>query len=46
MVYLISCIYDIYTYDIHTYDIHLSGTIGYLSCFWFNLHIYGSIKVD
>lgn len=23
-----------------------TGTIGYFSCFWFNLQIYGSIKVD
>lgn len=24
----------------------ITGTIGYLSCFWFNLQIYASIKVD
>lgn len=24
----------------------ITGTIGYFSCFWFNLQIYGSIKVD
>jgi len=24
----------------------LTGTIGYMSCFWFNCQIYGSIKVD
>jgi transmembrane 9 superfamily protein 2/4 len=24
----------------------ITGTIGYYSCFWFNLQIYGSIKVD
>jgi transmembrane 9 superfamily protein 2/4 len=24
----------------------ITGTIGYFACFWFNLKIYGSIKVD
>lgn len=24
----------------------ITGTIGYLACFWFNCKIYGSIKVD
>jgi len=24
----------------------VTGTIGFISCFWFNLKIYGSIKVD
>ena len=24
----------------------LTGTIGYIACFWFNCQIYGSIKVD
>lgn len=24
----------------------ITGTIGYLACFWFNLQIYSSIKVD
>jgi len=24
----------------------ITGTIGYFSCFWFNMQIYGSIKVD
>lgn len=24
----------------------ITGTIGYVSCFWFNCQIYGSIKVD
>ena len=24
----------------------VTGTIGFVSCFWFNLKIYGSIKVD
>ena len=24
----------------------ITGTIGYMSCFWFNCQIYGSIKVD
>lgn len=24
----------------------LTGTIGYIACFWFNFQIYGSIKVD
>ena len=24
----------------------IAGTLGYFSCFWFNVQIYGSIKVD
>jgi transmembrane 9 superfamily member 2/4 len=24
----------------------VTGTIGFTACFWFNLQIYGSIKVD
>ena len=24
----------------------VTGTIGFFACFWFNLQIYGSIKVD
>lgn len=40
------CIYYGYMVMISFTTWLITGTIGYFACLWFNIQIYGSIKVD